>query len=83
MLRFTEITRKDLEVMRDWKKNRIRRNEDKKYRSNIMSTVRFFMPPVSVMGPGSLKDATKDIATMGFKKALIINYQFYSPWEHL
>ncbi|MFA8298673.1 MAG: L-threonine dehydrogenase [Hyphomicrobiales bacterium] len=37
-----------------------------------MSTVRFFMPPVSVMGPGSLKDATKDIATMGFKKALIV-----------
>jgi len=30
------------------------------------------MPPVSVMGPGSLKDATKDIATMGFKKALIV-----------
>lgn len=37
-----------------------------------MSTVRFFMPPVSVMGPGSLKDATKDIASMGFKKALIV-----------
>lgn len=37
-----------------------------------MSTVRFFMPPVSVMGPGSLKDATKDIATMGFKKALVV-----------
>lgn len=37
-----------------------------------MSTVRFFMPPVSVMGPGSLQDAVKDIAAMGFKKALIV-----------
>ncbi|MFA8450253.1 MAG: L-threonine dehydrogenase [Bacteroidales bacterium] len=37
-----------------------------------MGIARFYMPPVSVMGPGSLKDATRDIASMGFKKALVV-----------
>ena len=37
-----------------------------------MGTVRFFMPPVSIMGPNSLADATTELASMGFKKALIV-----------
>lgn len=37
-----------------------------------MATYRFFMPPVSVMGAGSLVDAGKDISEKGFKKALIV-----------
>lgn len=36
------------------------------------STYKFFMPPVSVMGSGSLTDAGKDISKLGFKKALIV-----------
>lgn len=38
----------------------------------MSNTYKFFMPPVSVMGADSLKDAGKDIVNLGFKKALII-----------
>ena len=37
-----------------------------------MSTFKFFMPPVSMMGSGSLKDCGSDIAELGLKKALIV-----------
>lgn len=37
-----------------------------------MSTYKFFMPPVSAMGVGSLNDCGKDIVELGFKKALIV-----------
>lgn len=37
-----------------------------------MTTVRFFMPSISVMGPGSLQDAINDVAKMSYKKALIV-----------
>ncbi len=33
---------------------------------------KFFMPPVSLMGPECLKEAGKDIRDLGFKKALIV-----------
>lgn len=33
---------------------------------------KFFMPPVSVMGPGALEQAGKDIQNLGFQKALIV-----------
>ena len=36
------------------------------------NTFKFFMPNVSVMGPGCLADAGKDISKLGFKKALIV-----------
>nr|WP_205665635.1 L-threonine dehydrogenase [Anoxybacter fermentans] len=35
-------------------------------------TFRFFMPPVSLMGPGCLKDLGKEIVNLGLKKALIV-----------
>ena len=38
----------------------------------MKQTFRFFMPPMTLMGQGSLSDAGKDIASMGFKKALIV-----------
>lgn len=38
----------------------------------MSNTYKFFMPPVSVMGTDSLKDAGKDIVNLGFKKALIV-----------
>jgi alcohol dehydrogenase len=33
---------------------------------------KFFMPPMSLMGPGCLKDAGDDILELGLKKALIV-----------
>lgn len=33
---------------------------------------KFFMPPVSLMGPNCLKEAGTDIKALGFKKALIV-----------
>lgn len=33
---------------------------------------RFFMPPMSLMGAGCLKDGCDEIVTLGFKKALIV-----------
>lgn len=35
-------------------------------------TFRFFMPPVNLMGPGCLKEAGKEIKSLGLKKALIV-----------
>ncbi|GAV26096.1 alcohol dehydrogenase [Carboxydothermus islandicus] len=37
-----------------------------------MKTYRFYMPPVSLMGIGCLKEAGKEIKKLGFKKALIV-----------
>ncbi len=37
-----------------------------------MNISRFYMPPLALMGPGSLKDAVKEIVTIGFKKVLIV-----------
>ena len=37
-----------------------------------MGVYKFFMPPVSVMGPKALEEAGKDIKELGFKKALIV-----------
>lgn len=37
-----------------------------------MSTYSFFMPPVSLMGAGCLKDAGKEIKSRGHNKALIV-----------
>lgn len=39
------------------------------------TTFRFFMPPMSLMGPGSLQDAGSEIKAMGFSKALIVTDQ--------
>lgn len=36
---------------------------------------RFYMPPMSLMGPGSLEDAGQEIKARGFKKALIVTDQ--------
>lgn len=33
---------------------------------------RFYMPPMSLMGPGCLKDGCDEIVALGFKKALIV-----------
>ncbi len=33
---------------------------------------RFYMPPMSLMGPGCLKDGCDEIIALGFKKALIV-----------
>lgn len=33
---------------------------------------RFYMPPMSLMGPGCLKDGCDEIVSLGFKKALIV-----------
>lgn len=38
----------------------------------MKNTYRFSMPPMSLMGPGSLTDAGKEIKGMGFKKALVV-----------
>ncbi len=38
----------------------------------MTQTYRFFMPPLTLMGQGCLADASKDIAVMGFRKALIV-----------
>ncbi len=35
-------------------------------------TFRFFMPPVSLMGAGCLKEAGAEIKSLGLKKALIV-----------
>lgn len=37
-----------------------------------MGVYKFYMPPVSVMGPNALAEAGKDIKGLGFKKALIV-----------
>ncbi|ABB14374.1 L-threonine dehydrogenase [Carboxydothermus hydrogenoformans] len=37
-----------------------------------MKTYRFYMPPVSLMGIGCLKEAGEEIKKLGFKKALIV-----------
>lgn len=37
-----------------------------------MKTYRFFMPPVSLMGIGCLKDVGTEIKSLGYKKALIV-----------
>lgn len=37
-----------------------------------MSSFKFFMPSVNLMGPGCLKDCGADIKALGFKKALIV-----------
>lgn len=37
-----------------------------------MGSYKFFMPPVSLMGPNCLADAGKDIQILGFEKALIV-----------
>ena len=37
-----------------------------------MKTYRFYMPPISLMGRGCLKDVGQEIKALGYKKALIV-----------
>ncbi|WAM36481.1 L-threonine dehydrogenase [Caldicellulosiruptor acetigenus] len=37
-----------------------------------MKTYRFYMPPISLMGRGCLKDVGEEIKALGYKKALIV-----------
>lgn len=40
--------------------------------SRLQGGYTFFMPPVSLMGPGALKGAGQYISKMGLKKALVV-----------
>lgn len=41
-------------------------------KEDVFMSFKFYMPPVSLMGQGCLKDGCDDVVSLGFKKALIV-----------